>query len=203
MSRRDHAPRDSRGRPDECTSDSLPPLAGWPGRVGERSERPGVGAHVEGRYGEQPWIENRRRGGWPTIDFAELWAYRDLASLLAVRDFKLRYKQTVFGGASALVQAITGALIFTVIFGRFGRMPSWPAPRLGDATLLFVEKPRYRRTLLQYAACSLNGGQGWQRHVDGKRPHIFPRRHKLFASVVGPWLYLRSSLAHKNSDRSS
>jgi cellulose synthase/poly-beta-1,6-N-acetylglucosamine synthase-like glycosyltransferase len=65
------------------------------------------------------------------------------------------------------------------------------------ATLLFVEQPGYRSRLLQYAARSLNGGQPWQRRIEGKRPHLFPRWHKLYASLAGPWIYVRSMLSQK------
>ncbi len=61
------------------------------------------------------------------------------------------------------------------------------------AALLFAEHPSYRGKLMRYAARSLNGGQPWQqRHIDGKRLQVFPRWHKLVASFVGTWRYVRS-----------
>ena len=39
------------------------------------------------------------RPGWRLVDFRELWRYRELLYFLALRDVKLRYKQTALGVA--------------------------------------------------------------------------------------------------------
>jgi lipopolysaccharide transport system permease protein len=62
--------------------------------------------------------------GWAAIDFGELWKYRDLLMILAARDVKLRYKQTALGVAWVVIQPLIAALIFTVMFGRFAKLPS-------------------------------------------------------------------------------
>lgn len=62
--------------------------------------------------------------GWVAINFGELWSYRDLLWLLAGRDVKLRYKQTVLGVIWVVLQPVVAALIFAVIFGRFAKLPS-------------------------------------------------------------------------------
>jgi lipopolysaccharide transport system permease protein len=67
-------------------------------------------------------IEPRR--GWALIDWAELWAYRELLGFLVWRDVKVRYKQTVLGAAWAVLQPVTTMLLFTLLFGRWGKMPS-------------------------------------------------------------------------------
>lgn len=56
-------------------------------------------------------------GGWPAIDWRELWAHRELLYFLAWRDLKVRYKQTWLGVAWVLLQPVLTMLIFTVIFG--------------------------------------------------------------------------------------
>lgn len=43
---------------------------------------------------------------------------------LVVRDVKLRYKQTVFGVAWAVLQPLAAFAIFTVVFGRLAGLPS-------------------------------------------------------------------------------
>lgn len=63
-------------------------------------------------------------GGWLMVDFRELWAYRELAWVLTVRDIKVRYKQTVLGAAWALIQPVTSMLIFSVLLGKFAGIPS-------------------------------------------------------------------------------
>jgi lipopolysaccharide transport system permease protein len=71
------------------------------------------------------WIENRpSTGGLPSLRLAEAWNYRELAGALALRDLQLRYKQTVFGVAWAIIQPLLAAAIFTLVFGRWGNLPS-------------------------------------------------------------------------------
>ncbi|MCZ6675178.1 MAG: ABC transporter permease [Verrucomicrobia bacterium] len=62
--------------------------------------------------------------GWHMPDFKELWAYRELLLVLALRDIKVRYKQTVLGVTWAIIQPLTTMLIFTIIFGRLAKIPS-------------------------------------------------------------------------------
>ena len=57
--------------------------------------------------------------GWIGIDWAELWHSHELFDTLVLRDIKIRYKQTVFGVAWAIVQPLMNMIIFTVIFGNF------------------------------------------------------------------------------------
>lgn len=62
--------------------------------------------------------------GWAALDLGELWKYRDLLMILAGRDIKLRYKQTGLGVTWVVMQPLIAALIFTVMFGRFAKLPS-------------------------------------------------------------------------------
>ena len=64
------------------------------------------------------------RKGWIAIDWGELWESRELLYFLVLRDVSVRYKQTVLGVAWAVLQPVFSMLIFTVIFGRFAKMPS-------------------------------------------------------------------------------
>jgi lipopolysaccharide transport system permease protein len=64
------------------------------------------------------------RSGWIPIDWAELWEFRELLGFFVWRDVKLRYKQTVLGAAWAIVQPVMTTLMFTLLFGRWARMPS-------------------------------------------------------------------------------
>ena len=57
----------------------------------------------------------------------DLWAYRELFAILAWRDVAVRYKQTVFGVAWALVRPFITTVIFTVVFSRIARLPSGSA----------------------------------------------------------------------------
>ncbi|MEP6633608.1 MAG: ABC transporter permease [Luteimonas sp.] len=66
----------------------------------------------------------RPRSGWIAVDWRELWEGRELLYFLALRDIKVRYKQTVLGVAWAVLQPLFTMLIFTVVFGRFAKIPS-------------------------------------------------------------------------------
>ena len=55
---------------------------------------------------------------------SELWRYRELFYFLAWRDVKVRYKQTALGIAWAVLQPLMTMVIFTLLFGKLGNMPS-------------------------------------------------------------------------------
>lgn len=59
----------------------------------------------------------RPRRGWQAIRVAELWRARDLLWIFITRDVKVRYKQTFFGFAWALVVPVVQILVFSVFFG--------------------------------------------------------------------------------------
>jgi len=63
-----------------------------------------------------------------SVDFTELWQYRELLFLLAWRDATVRYKQSVVGIGWALIQPLLMMLIFSVVFGRFAGLPSDGVP---------------------------------------------------------------------------
>lgn len=54
----------------------------------------------------------------------DIWGYRDLLLILSWRDFKVRYKQTFFGIAWALLRPILVLLTFTIVFGHIAKLPS-------------------------------------------------------------------------------
>jgi lipopolysaccharide transport system permease protein len=58
----------------------------------------------------------------------DLWRYRELFLFLAWRDLLVRYKQTVVGLAWALIRPFLTMLVLTVVFDKFGNMPSGGVP---------------------------------------------------------------------------
>lgn len=58
----------------------------------------------------------------------ELWQYRELLWVLAARDVKIRYKQTVFGVAWALFQPFLSMVVFSIVFGRLAKIPTEGVP---------------------------------------------------------------------------
>ena len=55
------------------------------------------------------------------LDWRSLWAYRELFYFLALRDIKVRYKQTFLGIAWVLLQPVATTLVFSILFIRFGQ----------------------------------------------------------------------------------
>ncbi|MBF0308681.1 MAG: ABC transporter permease [Magnetococcales bacterium] len=76
--------------------------------------------------------------GWRSLDWRELWAYRELLWVLTQRDLKVRYRQTVLGVLWAILQPLAGMAVFAVIFGRLAALPSdgYPYPVFCFAALL-------------------------------------------------------------------
>lgn len=66
--------------------------------------------------------------GWRSLKLGELWDYRDLAWLLAWRDVRVRYRQTVLGVGWAVLQPLVTILVFSLVFGRLAKVPSDGAP---------------------------------------------------------------------------
>lgn len=66
----------------------------------------------------------QKRTGLANFDLKELWEYRDVAWMLAIRDLKLRYKQTILGVIWVVLQPLSAGMIFSIIFGHFAKMPS-------------------------------------------------------------------------------
>jgi lipopolysaccharide transport system permease protein len=58
----------------------------------------------------------------------ELWRYRELAWQLAVRDVKVRYRQTLLGGAWAVLQPVGTMVVFSIFFGKVAGLSSDGVP---------------------------------------------------------------------------
>lgn len=66
--------------------------------------------------------------GWVAVHLRDLWDYRELALFLTWRDISVRYKQTVLGALWAIIQPFMTMLVFSVFFGRLGKIPSDGVP---------------------------------------------------------------------------
>ena len=62
------------------------------------------------------------------FDWNGLWNYRDLLFILVRRDFVSKYKQTILGPIWFVVQPLSTTLVFTVIFGKVGRISTDGVP---------------------------------------------------------------------------
>lgn len=94
--------------------------------------------HGEGLFGHDHVTVIEPQRGWRMLDFAELWAYRELLWVLALRDIKVHYKQTVLGVGWAILRPFITMVIFSVVFGRLAGMPSegYPYPVFVFSALL-------------------------------------------------------------------
>jgi lipopolysaccharide transport system permease protein len=55
------------------------------------------------------------RRGWFDLDLRHLWDYRDLLLIFAMRDIKVRYKQTLLGPAWLMLQPLALTAVFTTM----------------------------------------------------------------------------------------
>jgi len=79
---------------------------------------PPVGTEVRSLLRIQPST------GWAPVRFEELWQYRELIYFLVWRDNKVRYKQTILGATWAIIQPFFIMVVFSLFFGKLGKIPS-------------------------------------------------------------------------------
>ncbi len=70
----------------------------------------------------------RPKYGFLDINWQELKEYRELLFFLALREIKIRYKQTIMGASWAVLQPLFTMIVFTLIFGGLAQMPSEGIP---------------------------------------------------------------------------
>jgi lipopolysaccharide transport system permease protein len=66
--------------------------------------------------------------GWVLPQIRGVWAYRELLYFLVWRDLKVRYKQTVLGALWAVIKPFSLMIIFSIFFGKLGKIPSEGIP---------------------------------------------------------------------------
>jgi lipopolysaccharide transport system permease protein len=68
----------------------------------------------------------------------ELWRYRDLALQIVLRDITVRYRQTAFGAAWAIMQPLAFMVVFSLFFGKVAGVSSdgLPYPLFSLAALV-------------------------------------------------------------------
>ncbi|OYX85600.1 MAG: ABC transporter permease [Flavobacteriales bacterium 32-34-25] len=80
---------------------------------------------------EQQWTEEiKSQDSLFSINFKELWHYRDLLLMLLKRDFVTFYKQTILGPIWFFVQPIMTSLIYVVLFGQVAKLSTDGLPQL-------------------------------------------------------------------------
>jgi lipopolysaccharide transport system permease protein len=74
------------------------------------------------------FVRRQAQPGWVGVNFAELWQYRELLVFQALRDIKVRYKQTALGAAWAVLQPVLTMVVFSIFFGNLAGIPSDGVP---------------------------------------------------------------------------
>jgi lipopolysaccharide transport system permease protein len=77
---------------------------------------------------ELPVVQIRPSKGWVSLKLRDLWEYRELLYFLIWRDIKIRYKQTVLGASWAIIQPTMTMVVFSLFFGKLGKIPSDGVP---------------------------------------------------------------------------
>lgn len=100
-----------------------------------------------------PLLEIQPSSGWAALDLREVWRYRDLLLVLAIRDIKLRYKQTALGVLWVILQPLLAAGIFTFVFGRVLKAPSDGVPYFIFSFAGLLAYTAFSGTLTRASAC--------------------------------------------------
>lgn len=80
---------------------------------------------------KQVWTEEiHSQNSLLSINFRELWHYRDLLLMLLKRDFITFYKQTILGPIWFFVQPILTSLIYLILFGQVAKLSTDGLPQL-------------------------------------------------------------------------
>ncbi|WP_298392071.1 ABC transporter permease [Flavobacterium sp.] len=80
---------------------------------------------------KQVWTEEiKADSSLFSVNFKELWHYRDLLLMLLKRDFITFYKQTILGPIWFFVQPIMTSLIYLVLFGQVAKLSTDGLPQL-------------------------------------------------------------------------
>lgn len=74
-------------------------------------------------------IEIHPREKLLSVDFAELWRYRDLCSLFVRRNIVVQYKQTILGPLWYLIQPMLTVIMYMVVFGGIAGIPTDGVPQ--------------------------------------------------------------------------
>ncbi len=80
--------------------------------------------HEGDAVAKTPHLTIRPSSRWSALNLGEVWQFRDLLMTLAMRDVKLRYRQTAIGAAWVILQPLISALIFFFLFSRIGGFPT-------------------------------------------------------------------------------
>ena len=120
-------------------------------------------------------------GSWFHLRLGELWEFRELLYFLVWRDVKVRYKQTVLGASWAVIQPLMTMVVFSVIFGKLGNLPSEGIPYPVFTFSALLPWQLFSRSLAD-ASTSLVGNQNMVTKI--YFPRIFLPASSIFSGLI-------------------
>ena len=72
--------------------------------------------------------EIRPPSGWLKLELGAVWKHTDIIYILALRDIKVRYKQSLAGVGWAVIQPLLTMIVFTAVFAGVVRVPTDGSP---------------------------------------------------------------------------
>ena len=80
---------------------------------------------------EQQWTEKiRSNDSLFSINFREVWQYRDLLMMLVKKEYITFYKQTILGPIWFFVQPVLMTLIYVLLFGQIAKLSTDGSPQM-------------------------------------------------------------------------
>jgi len=83
-----------------------------------------ISSIISAQLSKLPHLRIQPSHGFVPLKTRELWQYRELLYFLVWRDIKVRYKQTALGVLWAIIQPLLTMIVFSVFFGKFGKLSS-------------------------------------------------------------------------------
>jgi lipopolysaccharide transport system permease protein len=128
---------------------------------------------------DQPTVVIESTRGKLRLDLKAVWQYRDLLYLMIWREIKVRYKQTAIGAGWAVFQPLMTMVVFTVIFGKFAKLPSDGVPYPVFALAALLPWTFFNQAITR-------GGIGLVTHANLLTKVYFPRLIIPLAAVLAP-----------------
>ena len=135
-----------------------------------------------------PLVRIRPPRPWEALNLSSLWRFRDLLLAFAVRDIKLRYRQTVLGVFWVILQPLLGAGIFAFVFGRVAQLDTG-----GEPYILFASAGLLAWNLFNGAVLKASGSLVANAPLVSKV--FFPRLLLPFSGVISTVLDFLVALA--------
>ena len=63
-----------------------------------------------------------------TVDWKEIWRYRDMFVLFVMRNFRVAYKQTILGPLWFLITPVLSVIVYVAVFGGIAKIPTDGVP---------------------------------------------------------------------------